>query len=232
MATRTCPYCHRRIVAADARCCYCGRASTPSGVEPAEVIALDRTPFRSGIHEPSPSGVVSDLLQHLAPPGAEAHTDAAPCNDDPPNDAGDLLRLRDRPSAKWAFNLIALALAVSLLTLIFPKTRPWFDPLRLLLAVAGQYLVICTAWHQWSFRLLITGLWPAIMPNHLPVRAWSWMHVFFIMVAFASTVAQFIGLWRRHTYHLQAQGLGDGHADSAQSDRPDQSGGPSPLVSR
>jgi hypothetical protein len=216
MATRTCPRCHRPMVADDARCSYCGRASHPTRSRPAEVLALDGTPLTpggSGLSSGGPASCPSQQGPELSDSGLTADTGVH--GDDPPNDAGDLLRLRHHLAATWAFNLIALAFVVSLLLLAFPNRRPWVDLVPVLAAVAGQYVVLCTRWHQWSRRLIMAGLWPAVMPNHLPVRAWSGMHVFFILGAVASAVAVYAGMWR-----AKAGGLRSGHDGRGEASRP------------
>jgi hypothetical protein len=198
MATRMCPHCRRRITAQDHRCCYCGRSS--ESARSAQVIAFG--PMRSGSEDQAASGVpeCGDPAQP-SPSQVQPAVDGSECGDG----ARDILVLRGYPPATWAFHLIVLALIVSFAELIFPRAGSWLSPARLLLAVAGQYVVLSTRWHRWSARLLIAGLWPVLMPRPLPVSRWSMMHWFFILAALATAVAQLIGARRGHAHRFREQ---------------------------
>jgi hypothetical protein len=233
--TRLCPSCHRRIVATETRCCYCGRESETVAPErgPAQIIGLDGTVRRgeSGQENTSPliEGVAGDGGERAGvrigsdrPDGVDAAGfDAEDRWRDPPGAKGYLTEVSTVSEHRFVVSLIFLVLILTIASPAFKEARAWLDATRFVLSIVAQYAVLCTPFRKWSLQLHLTAAMPVLMgPRYFSQQQDGPLYVLQIFTLYATAQAQAIALWKYWRFRRQTPANGHGPSTSTSNDTP------------
>jgi len=222
MPTRLCPSCHRRIVAAETRCCYCGRESEAPGAErgPAQVVGLDGTPRQGGTRQAAATTAIESTAESGEEPSLlDGASQDVPNPDgydidgpgyNPPGSEGYLVELKAAPVHRWFVYPILLVVVLTVASHSFPGARAWLDPARFFLSIASQYAVLCTPFRKWSLQLLLSAALPILVGSREASQLEGSAYVLQVFTFYATAQAQAIGMWRywrfRYPLPIKRQG--------------------------
>jgi hypothetical protein len=233
--TRLCPSCHRRIVATEPRCCYCGRDSetVPQERGPAQIIGLDGTVRRGESGQENTSALIQGVLgdggdrvgvrigNDLPDTADAADFDAGDRWRDPPGAKGYLVEMSTASEHRLAVSLIFLVLILTITSRAFREAPAWLDATRFVLSIIAQYAVLCTPFRKWSLQLMLTAAMPVLVgARHISRLEEGPLFVLQLFTFYATAQAQAIALWRYSRFRRQTPGNGRDPSVSTNDDTP------------